>query len=264
MSTYHLEELFAPKSIALVGASPREHSLGRIVLTRMREAAFQGQIHLVNPKYREIDGVATAESIQALPTKPDLVVITAPAPAVPGIVAAAGAKGAAGAIIITAGLGHGPGSLAEVSQQAARKHGLRLVGPNCLGVMVPGAQLNASFAARNPQAGDLALVSQSGAIVAGLVEWAASAKRRILRGGLAWRSDRRRFWRSARLLRRRPPHPRDPPVCRVHQGCPQVHVGGARRRAREACRGRQVRTSRAGRKGCGDAHRRACRLRRRI
>jgi len=86
MSTYHLEELFAPKSIALVGASPRERSLGRIVLTRLREAGFQGQIHLVNPKYREIDGVATVQSIEALPAKPDLVVITAPAPAVPGIV----------------------------------------------------------------------------------------------------------------------------------------------------------------------------------
>ncbi|HXW23951.1 MAG TPA: bifunctional acetate--CoA ligase family protein/GNAT family N-acetyltransferase, partial [Xanthobacteraceae bacterium] len=77
------------------------------------------------------------------------------------------------AIIITAGLGHGPGSLAEASATAARAHGLRLVGPNCLGVMVPGAKLNASFATRMPQNGDLALVSQSGAIVAGMVEWAA-------------------------------------------------------------------------------------------
>ena len=83
-------------------------------------------------------------------------------------------KGCAGAIIITAGLGHGPGSLADATRQAARKHGLRIIGPNCLGVMVPGAQLNASFAARSPQRGDLALVSQSGAIAAGLVEWAAS------------------------------------------------------------------------------------------
>src|SRR5262245_4597185 len=174
MSTYRLEELFAPKSIAVVGASPRERSLGRIVLTRLREAGFQGQIHLVNPKYREIDGVATANSIEALPTKPDLVIITAPAPAVPDIVTAAGVKGCAGAIIISAGLGHGPSSLADATRQAARKHGLRIIGPNCLGVMVPGAHLNASFAARSPQRGDLALVSQSGAIAAGLVEWAAS------------------------------------------------------------------------------------------
>src|SRR4029077_18682667 len=76
--------------------------------------------------------------------------------------------------IITAGLGHGPGSLAERCETAARAKGLRLVGPNCLGVLVPGARLNASFAARMPNPGDLALISQSGAIVAGLVEWAAT------------------------------------------------------------------------------------------
>jgi acetyltransferase len=92
------------------------------------------------------------------------------------VVAAAGAKGCAGAVIITAGLGHGPGSLSQAAAQAARAHGLRLIGPNCLGIMVPGARLNASFAASTPHAGDLALVSQSGAIAAGMVEWAASKK----------------------------------------------------------------------------------------
>jgi acetyltransferase len=92
---------------------------------------------------------------------------------VPSIVAAAGAKGTAAAIILTAGLGHGAGSLAERCAQSARASGLRLVGPNCLGVLVPHAKLNASFAASMPRAGDLALVSQSGAIATGLVEWAA-------------------------------------------------------------------------------------------
>jgi acetyltransferase len=174
MSTYRLEKFFAPRSIALVGASPRERSIGRTMLGKMREAAFRGRIDVVNPNYGEIDGIGTVKNIEALPAAPDLVVVTAPAPAVPGIVAAAGKKGCAGAIIITAGLGHGAGSLADATRQAAREHGLRLIGPNCLGVMVPGANLNASFAARMPRAGDLALVSQSGAIVAGLVEWAAN------------------------------------------------------------------------------------------
>ena len=87
--------------------------------------------------------------------------------------AAAGAKGAAAAIILTAGLGHGVGSLAERCEQAARTAGMRLVGPNCLGVLAPPAKLNASFAASTPQPGDLCLISQSGAIAAGLVEWAA-------------------------------------------------------------------------------------------
>src|SRR4029077_16524639 len=92
---------------------------------------------------------------------------SAPPAAVPEIVAAAGAKGAAAAIIITAGLD----SFTGPSKKAARAHGLRLVGPNCLGVMVPSATFNASFAAHMPPAGDLALISQSGAIVAGMAEW---------------------------------------------------------------------------------------------
>src|SRR5215207_5026729 len=174
MSTYRLDKLFAPRSVALVGASHRDGSLGRIILRNLREGGFPGVIHLVNPRYAEIDGVACVPRIEDLPDVPDLVVITAPPLTVPGIVAAAGARGVAAAIIITAGLGHGPGSLADVARLEARKHGLRLVGPNCLGILAPRAKLNASFTARNAAPGDLALISQSGAIAAGLVEWAAA------------------------------------------------------------------------------------------
>ena len=174
MSTYRLDQLFAPESIALVGASPRPTSPGRAVLRNLRAGGFRGAVHLVNSHYGEIEGIRSVKSLDDLPAAPDLVVIAVPAPAVPSLVAAAGDKGAAAAIIITAGLGHGPGSLAQACEQAARAKGLRLVGPNCLGVMVPGAKLNASFAASTPRAGDLALVSQSGAIAAGLVEWAAT------------------------------------------------------------------------------------------
>ena len=174
MSTYRLDKLFAPRSVALVGASHRDGSLGRIILRNLREGGFPGVIHLVNPRYAEIDGVACVPRIEDLPDVPDLVVITAPPPTVPGVVAAAGARGVAAAIIITAGLGHGPGSLADGARLEARKHGLRLVGPNCLGILAPRAKLNASFTARSAAPGDLALISQSGAIAAGLVEWAAA------------------------------------------------------------------------------------------
>jgi acetyltransferase len=92
---------------------------------------------------------------------------------VPDAVAQAARKGTAIGIIITAGLGHGPGSLAALAEQNARSAGMRLIGPNCLGVLVPGVKLNASFAAATPLPGDLALISQSGAIAAGLVQWAA-------------------------------------------------------------------------------------------
>jgi acetyltransferase len=173
MSIYRLDRLFEPHSIAVVGASPRLNSLGRAIIHNLRAASFDGEIYLVNPRYAEIEGAACLQSLDALSVVPDVVVITVPPAMVPQTVAAAARKGAAVAIVITAGLGHGPGSLAEISEQAARTHGLRLIGPNCLGVMVPPAKLNATFASRLALPGDLALVAQSGAVAAGMVEWAA-------------------------------------------------------------------------------------------
>jgi acetyltransferase len=174
MSTYRLDKLFSPRSVVIVGGSPRETSPGRAVLKNLHGAGFKGSIGVVNPRHREIEGVRSVKTIDELPEAPDLLVIAAPAPSVPGIVAAAGRKGAATAIIITAGLGHGEGSLADASEKAARATGLRLVGPNCIGALAPRANLNASFAGRMPPAGDLALISQSGAIMAGLLEWSAA------------------------------------------------------------------------------------------
>ncbi len=173
MSTYRLDKYFSPRSIAVVGASPRPDSLGRVVLKNLLAARFEGPIHVVNPHHREVEGISTASSIGELADTPDIAIIATPPETVPDIVAEAGRRGVAGAIIITAGLGHGPNSLADASEKAARVYGLRLVGPNCLGIMMPRAKLNASFAARMPKNGDLALISQSGALVAGIVEWAA-------------------------------------------------------------------------------------------
>jgi acetyltransferase len=172
MSVYRLEPLFSPRSVAVVGASPRDTSAGHAVLRNLRGGGFDGTIHLVNPRYPEIDGVRSAKSLTELPEIPDVVVIAVPPQAVPGVVAEAADKGSSAAIIITAGLGHGPGSLADDALRAAHPKRMRLIGPNCLGVLAPRAKLNASFAASMPRAGDLALVSQSGAIAAGLVEWA--------------------------------------------------------------------------------------------
>jgi acetyltransferase len=174
MSTYRLDKLFSPRSVAVVGGSPRHTSPGRAVLRNLQDAGFQGSIGLVNPRYPDIEGVKAVRTLQELPEAPDLVVIATPAQSVPGIVAAAGERGTAAAIIITAGLGHGESSLADACEKAARATGLRLVGPNCLGVLASRARLNASFAARMPPPGDLALISQSGAIAAGLVEWSAA------------------------------------------------------------------------------------------
>ena len=173
MSIYRLDKVFSPRSVAVVGASPREKSPGRAVLKNLRRGGFTGEIQLVNPHYDAIEGVSAVKSYAELPSAPDLAVIGVPPPAVPSVIAAAAAKGTAAAIILTAGLGHGPGSLAEACETAARATGMRLIGPNCLGVLVPGVKLNASFAASMPRSGDLGLISQSGAIATGLVEWAS-------------------------------------------------------------------------------------------
>ena len=173
MSTYRLKNLLSPRSLALIGASPRRGSVGRAILHNIQKAGFKGEFGLVNPHYADIDGIAAVGSLGKLPFVPELVVITAPAPAVAGIIEEAGKLGTAGALIIPAGLGHGAGSLADAAERAAQKHGMRLIGPNCLGVMMPAANLNASFSAHMPVAGNLALISQSGAIAAGMVDWAA-------------------------------------------------------------------------------------------
>ncbi|MEH2568689.1 bifunctional acetate--CoA ligase family protein/GNAT family N-acetyltransferase [Bradyrhizobium sp. AZCC 2289] len=173
MSTYRLKNLLSPRSIALVGASPRHGSVGRAILGNIRKAHFKGEFGLVNPRYAGIDGVTTVDSLGKLTFAPELVVITAPATTVVGLIDEAGRRGAAGAIIISAGLGHGAGSSADAAERAAQKYGMRLIGPNCLGIMMPVVNLNASFSAHMPAMGNLALVSQSGAIAAGMVDWAA-------------------------------------------------------------------------------------------
>ena len=173
MSTYRLKNLLLPRSVALVGASPRPGSVGRAILGNIKRAKFAGNFGLVNTHYPEIDGVSAVHSLEQLPFVPELVVITAPTTAIADIIDRAGKLGATGALIVTAGLGHGPGSLAEAAERAAQRYGMRLVGPNCLGIMMPDASLNASFSAHMPCAGTLALISQSGAIAAGMVDWAA-------------------------------------------------------------------------------------------
>src|SRR4051794_24319122 len=173
MSTYRLKTLLAPHSVALVGASPRHGSVGRAILNNIRKAHFKGDFGVVNPRYPEIDGISTVRSIQKLTFAPELIVITAPAQSIAGLIDEAGRRGTAGVVIVSAGLGHGPGSLANAAERAAQQYGMRLIGPNCLGIMMPCVRLHASFSAHMPAAGNLALISQSGAIAAGMVDWAA-------------------------------------------------------------------------------------------
>ncbi|UGY17867.1 bifunctional acetate--CoA ligase family protein/GNAT family N-acetyltransferase [Bradyrhizobium septentrionale] len=176
MSTFGLERVLSPRTVALVGGSSRPSSLGLAVLMNLKACGFSGRIAVVNPNYAAIDGEIAYPDLKSLPFVPDLLAITTPAAAIPELISDAAALGVAGAVILTAGLGHGAGSLAETVARTARMRGMRLIGPNCLGVMVPRAKLNASFAAHQPADGRLALISQSGAVAAAMIEWAAERR----------------------------------------------------------------------------------------
>lgn len=165
------DAFFNPSSIALVGASTREGSVGAIV-ARNLIAGAGSKVHLVNPKGGEIDGHPLLPSVEALPVAPELGVVVVPAAGVPGVVDALGRRGCKAVVVISAGLGRGPGSLGDSSVAIARGHGMRLIGPNCIGVLAPNFGLNASFAQRPGRRGDLALISQSGAILTSVLDWA--------------------------------------------------------------------------------------------
>jgi len=169
MRQHPLGPIFHPSSIALVGASPRPRSLGRRVLQQMRDGGFAGPLGVVNRHYPEIDGLPAANSLSALGFVPELVIIAVPPEAVASTARKAAHCGARAVIVLTRGLDDAQrAALSAVSTQCR----LRVLGPNCLGVIAPHTQVYASFAAHPPPAGDLALVSQSGAVAAGILEWA--------------------------------------------------------------------------------------------
>ncbi|WP_213770539.1 GNAT family N-acetyltransferase [Bradyrhizobium sp. dw_78] len=173
MSIYRLDRLFAPRSLALVGGSECLRSPGRAVIRNILDAGFGGQIGVVNPHRAEVGGLAAQPKLSALGFVPGLIVVTAPAALVPAILAEAGARGVAGAVILSSGFDRGEGARWEQVRQAARKTGMRIVGPNSLGIAMPGAKLNASLGAHSPRSGNLAFISQSADIAAAAIGCAA-------------------------------------------------------------------------------------------
>lgn len=174
MSTYRLANLLAPSAVAVIGGSDRPTSVGRAVLQNLTQGGFSGSIGLVNARHAILLGVNAVKAVGELDQAPDLAVLTTPAASIPGLIEDLGKRGCKAVVIISAGLGRGDGSYFEKARMAARSYGLRIVGPNCIGVLAPAIRLNASFTAHMPKAGDLALISQSGAIVSGVVEWASA------------------------------------------------------------------------------------------
>jgi acetyltransferase len=176
MSIRHLDKLFQPSSVALIGASGRHASVGAVVARNLRRIGFRGELLLVNPHLAALDGMPVHPNIAALPRPPDLAVIATPPDTVPKLIDELGARGTRAAVVITAGFGeageHGRG-LQQRALEAARPYLLRLIGPNCVGIIVPRIGLDASFSHLAPPPGDIAFVSQSGAMITAMLDWAA-------------------------------------------------------------------------------------------
>ena len=164
---HYLTPLFEPGSVAIVGASEKEGKVGAVLLSNMLAAGFRGALFAVNPKYASVQGVRCYASVGKLPERVDLAVIATPAQTVPRVIDECGHVGIRAAVVITAGFSEtGPegARLEHALLDAARRNGVRLVGPNCLGILRPDLGLNATFARGTALAGSLGLVSQSGAV----------------------------------------------------------------------------------------------------
>ncbi|MFW5810378.1 MAG: CoA-binding protein, partial [Thermodesulfobacteriota bacterium] len=173
MGLYNLDKIFKPESVAVIGASEKKESLGRAIMENLMEGGFEGDIIPVNPKHDRVLDRTCYPSLSEADTTPDLAVIATPIQSVPDIIDESARIGVGGAIIISAGgkeMGEKGEKLEEDIQHRAAEGGVRLIGPNCLGIIRPGKNLNASFANQMPLKGKLAFVSQSGAICTAILD----------------------------------------------------------------------------------------------
>jgi acetyltransferase len=168
MTIRNFDALLNPRSVALIGASSRPGSVGLITAQSLSSGGFSGPIWFVNPKRPTIAGHDCHSSVADLPAAPDLAVIATPPQTVPQLISELGAKGTRAAVVVTAGI---RGDLKQAMLDASRPHTLRIQGPNCVGLMLPRIGLNASFSPK-PLAGDIAFLSQSGALITGIIDWA--------------------------------------------------------------------------------------------
>ena len=177
MGPHYLNRFFTPKSVAIVGASERETSVGYRLMLNMLEAKFKGGLYPVNNKRAEILGLPAFPDLNSVPDDIDLVVISTPAATVPAVMRQCGEKGVTSVIIITAGFGELGEEGRHLQQEVldiAHRYGIRIIGPNCLGVARPGAFFNATFGDGTIKDGNLALLSQSGAVCTAILDWAKS------------------------------------------------------------------------------------------
>ncbi|PMB42497.1 acetyl CoA synthetase subunit alpha [Fischerella thermalis CCMEE 5330] len=169
-----LDAIFAPKSIAVIGASEREGSVGRTVLWNLISHPFGGTVFPVNPKHHSVLGIKTYPNIAAVPEPVDLAIVITPASTVPGVIGECVDAGVKGAIVLSAGFKEIGTTGAELEQQVlqqVRRGKMRLIGPNCLGVMNPHTGLNATFAHGMALPGKVGFISQSGALCTAILDW---------------------------------------------------------------------------------------------
>jgi acetyltransferase len=171
-----LDKIFKPRSIAVIGASTRENTVGSSLFKNLIDAGFKGGLYPVNAKNKEVLGIPAYENIAAVPGPVDLAVIIVPAKFVPGVVEECGKAGVGGLLIISAGFQEAGDEGKEMVKQVlatSRKYGMRIVGPNCLGIINPKLGMNATFANKMALPGNIAFISQSGALCSSILDWAA-------------------------------------------------------------------------------------------
>ncbi|HLN44748.1 MAG TPA: GNAT family N-acetyltransferase [Candidatus Sulfotelmatobacter sp.] len=177
MVTLNLDKIFNPKSIAIVGASDVEGSVGFAIVKNLTQQGYAGKVYYVNIRKPEILGVRTYPTVMEVPETVDLAMVATPAKTVPDVMEECGRAGIKGAIIVSAGFKEiGPEGkvLEQKVLEKARKYGIRVIGPNCIGVMRPRINLNATFVNKVPKPGKVAFLSQSGALGSAILDWAIS------------------------------------------------------------------------------------------
>ncbi len=176
MSILNLDKIFDPHRVAVIGASETPTSAGFTVLRNLVGSGFRGVVYPVHPRRESVQGIEAHPDVKSLPHPPDLAVICTPAASVPALVGQCGEAGTRGIVIISPGfreIGEEGRKLERaVLDQQARFPGMRILGPNCLGVIVPAVSLNASLAAATPKTGHIAFISQSGALGTSVLDWA--------------------------------------------------------------------------------------------
>ena len=257
---YGLDAMFAPSSVAVIGASDRPGTVGRTVLENLLHGGFQGKVYPINAKNPEVLGLKAYRSIRDISGAVDLAVVSLRQRPYRRSLANAVDARHKSAVVISAGfreLGAEGVALEKQIQDHLRRSSMRLIGPNCLGIMNPAIGLNATFAKDAPKPGSVAFLSQSGALLTAILDWSHREASGIQRDRFHRLDAGCRLGRFDLPLRRRPAHQEHPALHGIGGRCAVVPVGGSRSRAHQADHRDQGRPLAGGLAGCRFAHRRA-------